>query len=67
MPISPSNQLKNTVSPTNSEKGSFYLLTEASEFLVQEDGFFILLDGDVSVVGTNQLKNSVSPTNAVKS
>jgi len=67
MPISPSNQIKNTVSPTNSEKGSFYLLTEAGDYLVQEDGFFLILDGDVSVVGTNQIKNSVSPTNAVKS
>lgn len=67
MPITPTNQVKNAVSPVNTEKGDFYLLTENQDFLTQEDGFLLLLDGDISVVGTNQVKNTVSPTNETKS
>lgn len=67
MPITPTNQVKNAVSPVNTEKGNFYLLTEDGDFLTQEDGFLLLLDGDISVVGTNQVKNTVSPTNETKS
>lgn len=67
MPITPTNQVKNAVSPVNTEKGNFYLLTENQDFLTQEDGFLLLLDGDISVVGTNQVKNTVSPTNETKS
>ncbi len=67
MPITPTNQVKNAVSPVNTEKGDFYLLTENQDFLTQEDGFLLLLDGDISVLGTNQVKNTVSPTNETKS
>ncbi len=67
MPITPTNQVKNAVSPVNTEKGDFYLLTENQDFLTQEDGFLLLLDGDISVLGTNQVKNAVSPTNETKS
>lgn len=67
MPISPTNQVKNTISPTNDEKGNFYLLTEDGDFLTQEDSFLILLDGSVAVVAINQTKNAVTPTNQTKS
>lgn len=67
MPITPINQVKNAVSPSNQEKGNFYLLTEAGDFLTQEDSFLILLDGSVAVVATNQTKNAVTPTNQTKS
>lgn len=67
MPISPTNQVKNTISPINDEKGNFYLLTEDGDFLTQEDSFLILLDGSVAVVATNQTKNAVTPTNQTKS
>lgn len=65
--ITPTNQVKNTISPTNDEKGNFYLLTEDGDFLTQEDSFLILLDGSVAVVATNQTKNAVTPTNQTKS
>lgn len=65
--ITPTNQVKNTITPVNTEKGDFYLLTEDGDFLTQEDGFLLLLDGDISVVATNQVKNSVTPTNQTKS
>lgn len=67
MPISPTNQVKNTVAPSNQEKGSFYLLTEDGSYLTQEDGYLIILDGDTSITGANQVKNVVTPTNQTKS
>jgi len=68
MPITPTNQVKNAVSPSNQEKGNFYLLTEAGDFLTQEDMGLIILDQlSYSFVGVNQLKNTVSPTNETKS
>ena len=65
--ITPTNQVKNSITPVNTEKGDFYLLTEAGEFLTQEDGFLLILDGEVTVVATNQTKNAITPTNRTKS
>ena len=65
--ITPTNQVKNSITPDNTEKGNFYLLTEASEFLTQENGYLLILDGTVAVVATNQTKNSITPTNQTKS
>lgn len=67
MPISPVNQVKNVLTPVNSEKGTFYLLTEDGDYLVLENNFFIMLDGTVSVETTNQAKNAATLTNANKS
>ena len=67
MPITPTNQIKNSITPDNAEKGNFYLLTEAGEFLTQENGGYIILDGTVFIIATNQLKNAVTPTNETKS
>ena len=65
--ITPTNQVKNSITPDNAEKGNFYLLTEAGEFLTQEDGFLLILDGTVTIVATNQAKNAITPTNRTKS
>lgn len=65
--ITPTNQVKNSITPDNAEKGSFYLLTEASEFLTQEDGYLLIIDGTVTLVATNQAKNVITPTNETKS
>lgn len=67
MPISPVNQVKNTISPVGQDRLGFYLLTELEDFLNTEDDSLIMLDqNNYGVSGTNQTKNSVSPTNQTK-
>lgn len=61
--ITPSNKTKTAINPINKEVGSFYLLTEASEYLVQEDGSFIMLDlASYAVTGINQTKTPFGST-----
>lgn len=68
MPITPTNQSKNSVSPQNTTRNGFFLLMENGFYLLQETGYKIILDlPSYGVSGTNQSKNSVSPTGQSKS
>lgn len=59
--ITPTNKTKTSISPVNKEIGSFYLLTEAGEYLTQEDGGYIMLDlASYAVTGINQVKTSIN-------
>lgn len=63
MPISPTNQTKNVISPTNSPKVGVYLWGD----VVYTWGDAIATWGGNVTTYINQTKNSISPTNQVKS
>lgn len=55
--ITPLNTTKTAISPVNKNIGSFYLLAEDGDFLVQEDGSLIIIDlPSYAVSGINQTK-----------
>lgn len=57
--ITPSNKTKTAISPVNKDFGSFYLLAEDGDFIVQEDGSLIIIDlPSYAVSGINQTKTS---------
>lgn len=67
MPISPTNLTKTAISPSNTPRDGFYLLTELDEFLTTEDDFLFMLDSNnYGVDVTNVSKTSISPSNQSK-
>lgn len=63
MPITPTNQSKNTISPVGQDRLGFLLLTELEETLTTEDDYLLMLDASLyGVTATNQSKSSSSGT-----
>lgn len=66
--ITPINATKTGISPINKVIGSFYMLTEAGEYLAQEDGSLIILDlSSYFVSGVNKTKTAINPIGQLKS
>jgi hypothetical protein len=63
MPITPTNQTKNIVSPQNLPKAGIYLWGDT----LYTWGDAIATWGGILLSPTNQSKNTVSPTNQTKS
>lgn len=58
MPISPTNQSKNTISPVGQDRLGFFLLTESGDNLTTEAGDLLILDlSAYGVTGENQSKS----------
>lgn len=68
MPISPTNQTKNEISPSNETKSGFFLLKEDGGYLLLENGGRIVLDlVNYGADFINQVKNAIAATNQAKS
>lgn len=67
MPITPTNQVKHAISPSNATKMGFYLLLESGDYILQEDNYKIFMESiSFGVSMVNQTKHSITPVNQVK-
>lgn len=66
--ISPINQTKNSITPSNQSRTGFFLLMEDGSYLLQENLGKLMLDlPNYSVQTVNQTKHTISPSNQIKS
>lgn len=63
MPITPTNQVKNSITPTGKAKYGVFLWGDFSFTW----GDSIATWGGLSLTPTNQVKNTITPTNRTKS